>query len=218
MSSANFVNRLSIVRRVASSAFGSDRKLRIWKDSGFSVPAPLSVKHAVLRREAFHPGSWIETGTYLGQTTAVISSHGEEVVSIEANKDLFERATRLFSNSRKVKIIHADSGKALDQLLPQMSGAVNFWLDAHYSGPGTHWSGGKSPIFGELSAIENWISESRSVCVFVDDFRCFGDEAGEYPEKSFLVNWAVNNNLRWSVEHDIFIAKSNFGGLGVEPL
>jgi len=60
----------------------------------------------------------------------------------------------------------------------------------------------------ELSSISKFL-RSNEVAIFVDDFRLFvNSENTGYPPQSTLVDWAVENDLSWTVEQDIFIAKS----------
>jgi len=202
------LNKVQILRNLANSAFGADRKLRLWKDNGFTAPAPLSVKHAVLFREGIDRGIWVETGTYLGQTTAALSSRGWTVYSVEADAELYSRAVKKFSDTSNVSVSHGASESVLEDLLPTLSGPVNFWLDAHYSGSSTYGAGANSPIAGELSVIEKNLPSISPICVLVDDLRCFNDDAGKYPSLNWLVDWATRNKLVWHIEHDIFVAKS----------
>jgi hypothetical protein len=47
------------------------------------------------------------------------------------------------------------------------------------------------------------------IWVFVDDFRCFVKSEKDYPAPSVLVNWAIRNNLNWTVENDILLATNS---------
>ena len=57
--------------------------------------------------------------------------------------------------------------------------------------------------------ISNTLSRFKKCTIFVDDVRGFSekDGNGDYPSKDYLIDWANQNNLTWSIEHDIFIAK-----------
>jgi hypothetical protein len=206
--SSSWVGRLEIIRNVVNSAFGSDSKLKAWRDSGFPMPAPLTVKHAVLARHAVPNALWFETGTYLGQTTARLGADGCQVISVEADSHLFNNARKNLAHLQNVRILKGNSAEILASELRNIQGPTNFWLDAHYSGPGTFRGIGESPIVDELAAIENSVERLTPFVVFIDDFRCFGDASGEYPPKSFLVSWASKLGLAWTVEHDVFIASS----------
>jgi hypothetical protein len=92
-----------------------------------------------------------------------------------------------------------------------MSGAVNFWLDGHYSGGITHQGPTDCPICAELEAIEKNLSHFAAVTVLIDDIRCFDPsipEYADYPDVDYLVDWARKNKLRWHIEHDIFAART----------
>jgi hypothetical protein len=205
--SISWVARREIVRNVLNSSFGADRKLKAWRDSGFSTPAPLSVKHAVLARHALSGALWFETGTYLGQTTARLAADGSSVISVEANNRLHKNAARELAHLKNVRVLKGNSAEVMAVELPEIQGPINFWLDAHYSGPGTFRGVGKSPIVDELAEIGKSIERLAPLVVFIDDFRCFGDASGEYPPKAFLVAWASKFGLDWTIEHDVFIAR-----------
>lgn len=90
-----------------------------------------------------------------------------------------------------------------------------FWLDGHYSAGDTYSGERDTPILLELDAIGGALDRLGEVLVFVDDVRLFATQHHEiesetrdgYPKLSQLVNWADFNNLQWTIEHDIFIAR-----------
>jgi len=44
-----------------------------WRQRGYAAPSPPHVKHALLLRVGMPEETWIETGTYLGDTTALLA-------------------------------------------------------------------------------------------------------------------------------------------------
>jgi hypothetical protein len=46
-----------------------------------------------------------------------------------------------------------------------------------------------------------------AVVIFIDDIRLFNGRDG-YPQKDYLVDWALKRELQWRIEHDIFIISS----------
>ena len=59
-----------------------------WGKGAYSAPSPHFIKQTVLLRNAFPSATWVETGTYLGQTTKELSKHGAFVYSIEPEPTL----------------------------------------------------------------------------------------------------------------------------------
>jgi hypothetical protein len=200
------------LRRLVRKIWNASRLRELaWILRGAQPPAPQSVKMSVLRRWS-NPGDvWVETGTYLGDTTATLGKIGSAVISIEPEPTLAEMARKKFSRVQNVNIINQTSEDAFPEAVASVSGSVAFWLDGHYSAGITFLGEQETPVKSELQTIANQIERFDSVAVFVDDFRCFGASRSAiepYPSREFLVNWAETNKLGWTVEHDIFVASS----------
>jgi hypothetical protein len=184
-------------------------EVMLWSTRAWAVPAPSKVKWSILKRYGAGAHTWIETGTYLGNTTSLLARLGKSVYSLEPEPNLAESAASRFKAYSNVQIINRPSEEAFPELLAKIKGSVAFWLDGHYSAGITYRGANETPIRTELSQIERWTENFSHLVVLVDDFRCFGQSdvvGGEYPSRSFLVNWADRLNLSWTVEHDIFIA------------
>ncbi len=182
----------------------------LWVYQDFNLPAPQRVKTRVLQRNAFVEGNWIETGTYLGDTTRFLAKTFPNLIvtSLEPDFTLFSFNKSRLSKFHNIKLVNSTSENSLSDLVSNETGTVNFWLDGHFSGDITFKGQIYSPILEELNIIERNISRLK-VCVFIDDIRDFtGDEQTGYPSKNKLVDWANRNNCEWHIEMDIFIAKS----------
>lgn len=185
-----------------------------WKGDGYSAPAPSSVKEAVLFRHRLAGGAWIETGTWKGQMTSFLSGFGQKVFTIEPEPRLFEAAKSRFASNPNVTCVLGTSEEVFDDVCSQIaSGPVNFWLDGHYSAGKTHKGAIDTPITIELDVISSHLSRLDAVCVLIDDVRCFTSHDSrykDYPSLDYLVNFAKRNQLFWTIEHDIFIARSSW--------
>ena len=62
------------------------RSLNNWFKRNFSSPSPEFVKHEIIKKNNLDNSFWIETGTYYGDTTKLLSNISDEVISIEADK------------------------------------------------------------------------------------------------------------------------------------
>ncbi len=187
------------------------RELLAWGERGYSAPSPPFVKRNVLSRHAISGGIWIETGTFLGDTTEFLAKNSHFVYSIEPSPDLYERACKRFLNFENVKLINGLSEDVLPNILSNVSGDVCFWLDGHFSHGITFQGERDTPIREELSAIRSAISALDRIAVCIDDVRCFDPlipDFESYPPIGFLVAWAEESGLKWSIEHDIFVAKN----------
>jgi len=182
----------------------------LWVSQNFNPPAPQRVKTKVLQRYAFLEGNWIETGTYLGDTTRFLAKTfpSARVTSLEPDFTLFSFNKSRLRKFQNIKLVNSASENSLDDLVSNETSTINLWLDGHFSGDITFRGQTLSPILEELQIIERNIPRLK-VCVFVDDIRDFsGDEQTGYPSKNKLVEWANRNNCEWHIEMDIFIAKS----------
>jgi hypothetical protein len=180
----------------------------IWRRSNYSSPSPQHVKIKVLISHSLPNATWIETGTYLGDTTSKLSKIAKKVISIEPQTELSLFASTRLKRKKNVEVINATSEGCIIKVLAGVSGPTCFWLDGHYSGDVTFQGSEISPILLELDAISSYLTKNK-VVVLVDDFRLFVNSATTgYPPQSTLIDWASENNLSWTVEHDIFVAKS----------
>lgn len=184
---------------------------RQWKNRLFNAPSPSFVKKSVLLRNGIPNTTWIETGTYLGDMTVFLAKHSTKIISIEPEPNLYLNAKKRCQNKNNIEIINGLSEKVLPERLPILNGDINFWLDGHYSEGITFKGPIDTPIIEELLCIENYIKCFNRLIVLIDDVRCFNSDNPEnsgYPKLEYLVDWARKNNLKWHIEHDIFIAKN----------
>lgn len=182
-----------------------------WSQRKFAAPSPHFIKQSCLIRNGLSNATWVETGTYLGQTTKILSNIGAKVFSIEPEPSLFANANKFFAHFKNVEILNGTSEQVFPNLLPKINGDVNFWLDGHYSAGLTFKGPQDTPILDELKLIAENLNHFNKVCVLVDDIRCFNPQKKEYstyPSLDTLVKWANENELNWHIEHDIFIAKN----------
>lgn len=180
----------------------------LWIKSGYSMPSPFQVKIATLDRHCEKNSDWIETGTYLAETTVCLAKKHNlcKIYTIEPAKEIFQYSQAKYSRIKNIEFLNGSSEDLFETTLLKTEGKLNLWLDGHYSGDITFKGELDSPIVHELETLSKHITRFENLAVFVDDFRLFGKSKG-YPEASFLTTWAESNNMDWTVEHDIFIAK-----------
>lgn len=187
-----------------------------WADAGFAPPAPTRVKRAVLRRHGVVGAPWVETGTYLGDMAAHLAATGARIITLEPMPELFLAAQARLAHLPRVQVRNETSQAGFLRAARDSGPEINFWLDGHYSGEGTHRGGSDTPILEELMAIALLVQDGIRVAVFIDDVRLFVEEWADepasdrpgYPSLDDLVTWATDAQLRWTVEHDIFVAVS----------
>jgi len=148
------------------------------KDAGLR-PAFLRACLTQGKRQVF-----VETGTYMGETSKMASNLFEEVHTVELSKELFEAASRRFAGDEKITCHFGDSAKVLPTLLERFQGrTVFFWLDGHYSDGPTAKGDCNTPIVAELDAIRT--SGLTDWVIAIDDLRIFrGDTQTNEPTLS----------------------------------
>ena len=188
------------------------RSLNNWYKRNFSSPSPEFVKHQVIKKYNLQKSLWIETGTYYGDTTKILSDIAEKVISIESDKRLYDLAIKKFENSKKINVINGESQNLLQDILKNESYKnLCLFLDAHtcldhitnklVSKNETL----ETPIMIELNIIESYIKKFNNINILIDDIRLFDGKTQNYPNLNEIVDWARKNNSSWFIEHDIFI-------------
>jgi hypothetical protein len=127
----------------------------------------------------------IESGTFLGVTSARCSRVFERVLTIELNAQLASQAANYLQRFHNVEVFQGDAVKLLPQLMTRDDACkVVVFLDGHYSGGDTALGRVPEPAILELEILaQHW---SRICGIIVDDFRLFGVEPG-FPKKSDVI-------------------------------
>ncbi|MBU6427414.1 MAG: hypothetical protein KGR26_00240 [Cyanobacteria bacterium REEB65] len=157
-----------------------ERQIREWFEAGAPAPPPHPVKALTLREYAqkYQLQTFVETGTYLGQTVSALAGAFKEIHSIELSQDLFLRAKNLFSALPHITIHQGDSAAVLPEILKIIHEPTLFWLDGHWSAGITARGEFDTPIVQELETVlAHPISDH---VIVIDDIREFTGES-DYP-------------------------------------
>jgi hypothetical protein len=114
---------------------------------------------------------FIETGTYLGQTTEIAASMFEKVHTIEVKNDLFISAKNKLSRYPNVVCHLGDSSILLEDICKKLTKSSCFWLDGHYSAGNTGKGSKNVPLYEELQTIMK--NCSQECIILIDDCRLF---------------------------------------------
>ena len=191
------------------------KSLKNWKIRNFLPPSPDSIKHQVLINNNYSDSLWIETGTYYGETTKLLSKISKKTISIEADKELFETSKKKLKNLKNVELLNGKSEDLLNKLISENLDFKNIciYLDAHLCQDhikNIQTFGSEdtaTPILKELEIIKKYYGKFEKINVLIDDIRLFYGNYQNYPDKNILVDWCKENNFSWEIEHDIFICK-----------
>ena len=196
-------------------SFKNRKSLKNWRARNFSPPSPDVIKHQILMNNNLKDSLWIETGTYYGETTKLLSKISKKTISIEADKNLFETSNKILKNFKNVEILNGKSEDLLDKVISKNLNFKNvcIYLDAHLCQDhlkNTKTFGNENtatPILNELEIITKYLANFEKIVVLIDDIRLFQGKFQNYPDKNALVNWCKENNFLWEIEQDIFIFK-----------
>ena len=196
-------------------SFKNRKSLKNWRARNFSPPSPDIIKHQILMNNNLKDSLWIETGTYYGETTKLLSKISKKTISIEADKNLFETSSKILKNFKNVEILNGKSEDLLDKVISKNLNFKNvcIYLDAHLCQDhlkNTKTFGNENtatPILNELEIITKYLANFEKIVVLIDDIRLFQGKFQNYPNKNTLVSWCKENNFLWEIEQDIFICK-----------
>jgi protein-L-isoaspartate O-methyltransferase len=91
---------------------------REWIARCYQAPSPTWIKRSVLLRLGIKNATWVETGTFIGDTTALLARESRAVHTIEPQRTLFEQAELRFRDDSRVNVIHGLSEDVFPILLP----------------------------------------------------------------------------------------------------
>jgi hypothetical protein len=171
------------------------RALR-WAREGRPAPAPPHVKQLIVAdlARAHRPRAFVETGTYRGDTLAVIAPLVDRAISIELDATLASLARRRFSASPSVEILMGDSADVLPGVVASLDGPALFWLDGHFSGGPTADS--HVPVLAELDAV---LASPLDHVILIDDIRLF-DGSNGYPNVETIRDRILARRPTWAFE------------------
>ncbi|MDA8851359.1 hypothetical protein N9J04_01140 [Candidatus Pelagibacter sp.] len=187
------------------------RILKKWGKNNFLENAPQLIKEFVFEKYGLVNAPWVETGTFLGNTTNFLRDRYPHVYTIEPEIKLYNAALKRF-NGKNVTLYNDVSENVFPKLLKNLSGNINFWLDGHYSEGITFKGKTDCPVEDELNSIEVNLNNFNKITILIDDVRCFlpeNSKYSDYPSIDYLVDWARRFNMRWRIEHDIFVIQKD---------
>ena len=146
---------------------------RRWLSRGGQTTIPFFLKPSVIKTFAqkYAIRVFVETGTYLGDMVAAVSSDFDKIYSTELSEDLFNRAANRFAGNDHITILHGDSVQVMPEILNHINIPCLFWLNGHYSSGNTAKEKKEASILGELGLI--CMNPIKNHVVLIDDAHLF---------------------------------------------
>ena len=149
-------------------------------------------------QKKYNFSSFIETGTFFGQMSVFAAKHFEIVHTIESYLPIYS-----YNHKRiQIKNIKKYYGKSVDHLesiLEEEEDNCLFWLDGHWSGPGTGGKNEPCPVLEEINIIQK--KKLSRFCILIDDARCFNGESN-YPKLELVIKTLNQIGKISSIEKD----------------
>jgi hypothetical protein len=120
--------------------------------------------------ERYRIGSFVETGTFLGNTAAWAARHFEQVYTVEFSETIYHQAAARHASIKNISFLYGDTRARLAEIVPLLGGPSLFWLDAHWSGGQTYGESDECPLLDEIDAIDRMRDDSF---ILIDDARLF---------------------------------------------
>ncbi len=136
-----------------------------------------------LFKQIYPLDTFIESGTYLGQTAAQAAHCFNEVHTVEVSEYYYHQACENLKKDTHVTVYHNDSAQLFPHLLPklkQQRKKMLFWLDGHFMScmigeqDNVLLEYGYTPIEQELAAINE--TAITDAIILIDDIRLFGTQ------------------------------------------
>lgn len=130
----------------------------------------------------FNYDIFIESGTFLGNTSLAMKPYFKEVHTIELSKKYFTAFSEKVKNLQiqNIKCYLGDSSNIIPQILKTLDHNQKciFWLDGHWSS-GDSGKGDKDcPLIEECLGINKFYSSDEAV-ILIDDYRLFETKGNE---------------------------------------
>lgn len=120
--------------------------------------------------------TFIETGSYIGETINNMLPYFENLITVEVSKKYHNIVKNKFKDNQNVKCVYGDSALILENILPEKKELTIFWLDGHYSSGDTGRGINDCPLIEELKIIDKHFTKT---IIIIDDYRMFGTKGLE---------------------------------------
>ncbi len=114
--------------------------------------------------------TFVETGTYYGNTALWATKHFDHVITIERSAEIYEQTQDELKTIENITHILGDSRDELKRIVNGLNEPAIFWLDSHWSGENTAGEGDECPVLYELKII---FSSDQQHLILVDDAHMF---------------------------------------------
>ena len=135
--------------------------------------------------------TFIETGTFEGETIALFSNFFETCYTIELSEYYYNYSSEKYKNKKNINFYKGDSSKVLPEICLKIDTPCVFWLDGHYSHGNTAKGEKDIPLLEECKIISSNLKVPS--IIIIDDVRLFGttnyEDWSEITEDAILTSF-----------------------------
>ena len=170
-------------------------------------------------KNQFNISSFIETGTFKGETAAWATNFFNIIHTIEFSKKIFINTKNNYSHISNINFLFGDSRKILKDILPESSQSI-IWLDAHWCASGSYGETDQCPLIEEINLINSF---DKDHFILIDDARLFlappplPNSTKYYPDITELIIKLNNGKRKIYVFEDVIIAVPEFAAKTFQP-
>lgn len=146
-------------------------------------------------KKAFDLDTFVEGGTFKGETSKAMSSQFSKVYTIENSDYCYAIAKENLSNYSNVELLKGDTRTHLKSIVKDNDNML-FWLDAHWSGGETYGEEDECPLIEELKIIYD---SKKHFVILIDDARLF---AAPPPSPHKIEHWPTISDISRSIPKD----------------
>lgn len=154
--------------------------------------------------------SFIETGTFKGDTAKWASTHFEKVFTIENSREIYKETTEHLSDIKNIEFRFGHTREQLVKIVPTLNLPGIFWIDAHWCGGASYGQQDECPVVDEIQIIN---TSDYQHCILIDDARLFMEppphphNANSWPDITELLNVLNEKKRRYIIiRDDVIIA------------
>ena len=152
--------------------------------------------------------TFVETGTYLGSTSKYLSNTFNKILTVELDKNLYLKSKKNLKNFNNIFCHNDDSKSFLEKIIPKIEEKTIFFLDAHYSGPGTSDLKGITPCINELIEISK--SKIKNHVIIIDDISDFSmSENKQKLSEIISIIENISSDYKFYFDYDMMFALPN---------
>lgn len=163
----------------------------------------------LLIKNKYKISTFVETGTFKGQTAFWAAKHFDQVITVENSQEYYDE---LINTEREnIEFLLGDSRLHLKTIINRIQAPAIFWLDSHWCGDSSFGEKDQCPLLKELAIIN---TSNFDHFILIDDARLFlspppcPNDLSQWPTilKIFNILSEKNQNRYMVIFEDVIVA------------